>query len=281
MEKDGGGYDDLVGSGTTGPAALAHGFPSLGGWPKKGDLVQRWSHSAPCLADVCSQPHLTDTTRTRPHVLRRPLLCPAGPMTYVRGQVRKFPRKHATNPDQVPRRNCSGRKRAVWFTHGHGAPAVRSHGVMAWAVVSVAAWVGPPYPAEVVVGPSVGRSVAGRITQRITSRADAPHTPYALCRGRRNLSRAPVPSCRARVADAEMRKSSGVASRSHALFSREVASRPRRPRAHIASHTGCRRVRADAHNLWRRRARDLARTTAAPMDRIAQDSSWTCRGRAD
>jgi hypothetical protein len=37
MEKDGGGYDDLVGSGTTGPAALAHGFPSLCGWPKKGD----------------------------------------------------------------------------------------------------------------------------------------------------------------------------------------------------------------------------------------------------
>jgi hypothetical protein len=279
MEKDGGGYDDLVGSGTTGPAALAHGFPSLGSWPKKRDLVQRWSHSAPCLADVCRQPHLTDTTRTRPHVLRRPLLSPAGPMTYVRGQVRKFPRKHATNPDQVPRRNCSGRKRAVWFTHARGPRRT-----LTWRD-GMGGGLGRRVGGATLPGRGgsrpVGRSVAGRITQRITSRADAPHTPYALCRGRRNLSRAPVPSCRARVADAEMRKSSGVASRSHALFSREVASRPRRPRAHIASHTGCRRVRADAHNLWRRRARDLARTTAAPMDRIAQDSSWTCRGRAD
>jgi hypothetical protein len=197
MEKDGGGYDDLVGSGTTGPAALAHGFPSLGGWPKKGDLVQRWSHSAPCLADVCRQPHLTDTTRTRPHVLRRPLLCPAGPMTYVRGQVRKFPRKHATNPDQVPRRNCSGRKRAVWFTHGHGAPAVRSHGVTAWAVVSIAAWVGPPYPAEVVVGPSVGRLRGA--SRNESRRARTPPTPRMPCAG--GAATCPVRLCH-RVAPA-------------------------------------------------------------------------------
>jgi hypothetical protein len=196
-------------------------------------------------------------------------------MTYVRGQVRKFPRKHATNPDQVPRRNCSGRKRAVWFTHGHGAPAVRSHGVTAWAVVSVAAWVGPPYPAEVVVGPSVGRSVG----------CGAHHATNHVARGRPPHPVCPVPGAPQPVpcacAIVSRPRPSGVASRSHALFSREVASRPRRPRAHIASHTGCRRVRADAHNLWRRRARDLARTTAAPMDRIAQDSSWTCRGRAD